>query len=167
MREIRLVQRRVCEVAPDERRFRHHRVLQVRFLKTSAVEPSLLQVRSLEIGAREVVLTDKALAERAKAALAAVALGPRKEIVEKYQSNVIVLDSASFPELAGVLDLTDHFASGDGATAADENDFLVYDTATGVLSYDADGSGAGEAVALATIQVSDGSTLDAPDFLVV
>jgi putative heme-binding domain-containing protein len=35
--------------------------------------------------ARLMALADKALAERAKGALAAVALGPRKEIIEKYQ----------------------------------------------------------------------------------
>jgi len=36
--------------------------------------------------ARLTALADKALAERAKVALAAVALGPRKEIIEKYQA---------------------------------------------------------------------------------
>ncbi|MCC6658624.1 MAG: calcium-binding protein, partial [Rhodocyclaceae bacterium] len=42
-----------------------------------------------------------------------------------------------------------NFVSGGGATAADANDFILYDTTTGNLYYDADGNGAGAAVQFA------------------
>ena len=43
------------------------------------------------------------------------------------------------------------FVAGAGATAQDANDRILYDTATGNVSYDADGSGAGAAVRFATL----------------
>lgn len=43
------------------------------------------------------------------------------------------------------------FVSGVNAIAADANDFLLYNTTTGALSYDADGNGAGVAVQFATL----------------
>jgi Ca2+-binding RTX toxin-like protein len=55
--------------------------------------------------------------------------------------------------------------SGVGPSAAGANDFILYDTATGELFYDADGSGAGAAVKFAVLATSpDG--LAASDFLV-
>jgi len=47
---------------------------------------------------------------------------------------------------------------------ADADDLFVFNTATGVLSFDADGSGAGAAVAIATLNVR---TLGAADILVL
>ncbi len=44
-----------------------------------------------------------------------------------------------------------HFVAGAGAVAHDANDYLLYDTTTGVLSYDADGTGPGAADALAVL----------------
>lgn len=38
-----------------------------------------------------------------------------------------------------------------GTKAKDENDYVVYDKKKGVLYYDADGSGSGEAIAIATL----------------
>jgi hypothetical protein len=38
-----------------------------------------------------------------------------------------------------------------GSKAKDSNDYLVYDKAKGVLLYDADGSGRGKAVEIATL----------------
>jgi serralysin len=52
-----------------------------------------------------------------------------------------------------------------GSAAADGNDFIVYDKAAGVLSYDADGAGAGAAVAFA--QLKSGLALTYKDFLVI
>lgn len=40
---------------------------------------------------------------------------------------------------------------GSGAVALDANDYLIFDTNTGALSYDADGNGASEAVQFATL----------------
>lgn len=58
----------------------------------------------------------------------------------------------------GVNFVTDPAAAGTGAS-------LIYDAATGALSYDADGSGAGAAVVLATL--TNHALLTASDFLLV
>jgi serralysin len=52
-----------------------------------------------------------------------------------------------------------------GSAAADGNDFIIYDKAAGLLSYDADGAGAGAAVAFA--QLKSGLALTYKDFLVI
>jgi Ca2+-binding RTX toxin-like protein len=52
-----------------------------------------------------------------------------------------------------------------GAEAKDKNDHLIYDKRTGVLSYDRDGSGAGEAVAIVKLQKN--LKLTHADFLIV
>lgn len=52
-----------------------------------------------------------------------------------------------------------------GATAKDANDYLVYNKATGVLSYDADGSGVSKAVEIALL--SKNLKLTAADFFVI
>ncbi len=52
-----------------------------------------------------------------------------------------------------------------GSAAADGNDFIVYDKAAGLLSYDADGAGAGAAVAFAHLKA--GLALTSKDFLVI
>ena len=49
--------------------------------------------------------------------------------------------------------------------AEDKNDYLIYDTKTGVLSYDADGSGKGQAVEFA--QFKNRPTLKYNDFFVI
>jgi Ca2+-binding RTX toxin-like protein len=53
---------------------------------------------------------------------------------------------------------------GAGATAGDANDFFLFDTNTGTLSFDADGSGAGGAVVLATFTNMTG-TFDNTDII--
>ena len=58
-----------------------------------------------------------------------------------------------------------NFVKGVGAVALDANDFLVYNTANGALSYDANGSAAGGAVQFATLVGIPPIT--AADFLIV
>ncbi len=64
----------------------------------------------------------------------------------------------------GALDADAFKDVGTGATV-DANDRIVYDSRTGALSYDADGSGAGAAVQFATLD--NRAALNAGDFVVV
>jgi Ca2+-binding RTX toxin-like protein len=57
------------------------------------------------------------------------------------------------------------FAANATGTAQDADDFIVYNKTTGVVSYDADGNGAGGAVAFATL--TGALTLTSADFLVI
>ncbi|NBS96449.1 MAG: tandem-95 repeat protein, partial [Betaproteobacteria bacterium] len=63
----------------------------------------------------------------------------------------IVLSAKIFSKftgsIAGSAITTDNLVVGAGATAQDKDDYLIYDTTTDLLSYDADGSGTGAAVA--------------------
>ena len=59
----------------------------------------------------------------------------------------------------------DNFVSGVGAVALDANDFMVYNTVTGVLSYDADGNGAGAQVEF--VKLTGIPALTEADFVVV
>jgi Ca2+-binding RTX toxin-like protein len=94
--------------------------------------------------------------------------GGGPDVVEDFaDGDILQLDSAVFAELAGIADLSGNFVSGDGAVATTDQATLVYDTATSTLYYDADGTGLGEQMAIATVHVTDGSTLDAGDFVVV
>jgi len=52
-----------------------------------------------------------------------------------------------------------------GTAAGDSNDRIVYDTASGRLWFDADGSGAGAAVLFATLTA--GTSLTAGDFVII
>lgn len=52
-----------------------------------------------------------------------------------------------------------------GSAAQDGDDFIIYDNATGALSYDADGNGAGAAVQFASLFMQP--TLTAADFLIL
>lgn len=89
-----------------------------------------------------------------------------------HTADTLQLDNALFTRLRdGALAAANYRESTTG-TAADANDFVLYNTRTGALSYDADGSGAGRAVQFATLWDS-GSThpsaneLSPLDFLVV
>ncbi len=65
--------------------------------------------------------------------------------------DVIWLDDAIFTNLeAGILD-PENLAKGPNVVAADANDFLLYNTTTGALSYDQDGNGAGAAIQIASL----------------
>ena len=52
-----------------------------------------------------------------------------------------------------------------GAAAVDFNDFIIYDSGTGVLLYDADGNGAIAAVQIATL--TGGLAMTNADFVVI
>jgi Ca2+-binding RTX toxin-like protein len=57
--------------------------------------------------------------------------------------------------------------AGDAARATDINDYLIYDTATDLLYYDADGSGKGAAEAFAKVELIGTAAPAFADFLVV
>lgn len=77
-------------------------------------------------------------------------------------TDTITLQKYSFNPLGATLDF-DEFVVG--TAALDGNDHLIYNAATRVLWWDADGNGAGQAVALCRLQV--GATLDFFDFVYV
>ena len=56
------------------------------------------------------------------------------------------------------------FRVGAGVSAADADDFILYDSASGVVYYDADGNGGGGPVQFASL--SSGLALSHADFLV-
>ena len=58
-----------------------------------------------------------------------------------------------------------NFASNAGGNATDANDYVLYDSSTGNLYYDADGNGAGARVLIANLTVT-GGTVDASDFII-
>ena len=72
----------------------------------------------------------------------------------------IQLSAASFTQLSNGV-LSDNIVIG--SRALDANDYLIFNKDKGVLSYDADGSGVGKAVAIAT----GITTIDASDFSIV
>ncbi|HEV2818748.1 MAG TPA: hypothetical protein VGW40_16185, partial [Allosphingosinicella sp.] len=77
--------------------------------------------------------------------------------------DTIALDDAVFAGLTpGALPAGAFVA---GAAAGDADDRIVYNSATGQLFFDADGSGAGAQVLFATLQ--PGTALTASDFIVV
>ena len=78
--------------------------------------------------------------------------------------DTIRLENAVFTKVGG----TGTLSSGAfyrGAAAHDSSDRIIYDSATGALSYDADGNGAGAAVKFA--QLAKGLALSNADFLVI
>ena len=52
-----------------------------------------------------------------------------------------------------------------GGSAADADDYIIYDKTTGALSYDSDGSGAGSAIHFATLTTRP--TLTNADFIII
>ncbi|WP_292930104.1 calcium-binding protein [Novosphingobium sp. PASSN1] len=87
------------------------------------------------------------------------------------QGDRIVLDKSVFTGLTGAANtaLADAaFFAGAGATAAqDASDRLIYNTSTGVLLYDRDGTGSAAAVQIALIGEATHPALVAGDFLLI
>ena len=72
------------------------------------------------------------------------------------------LGSSQYAAIGAALDSSE-FRANAGGVAADANDFILYDSATGSLFYDADGNAAGAKVLLGNFIGLTG-TLDASDF---
>ena len=92
-----------------------------------------------------------------------------KDTITGFEANALdkmALDPAFFAAVAlngtAGLDATE-FKANAGGNATDGNDYIVYDSATGNLYYDADGSGVGAKVLFATLVGLTG-TLDNTDF---
>ncbi|HYD70232.1 Calx-beta domain-containing protein [Azospirillum sp.] len=85
------------------------------------------------------------------------------DVITDFQSGVdrIAVVSPNFGNLTADTLSASNFALNN---PADANDLFVFNTATGTLSYDADGNGAGAAVTIATLNVR---TLSHTDILVV
>jgi Ca2+-binding RTX toxin-like protein len=73
------------------------------------------------------------------------------------------LDNAVFTKLANGVLSSANFRAGD--KALDSNDYIVYNSNTGILSYDADGSGSGAAVQVAVLE--NKAKLSAGDFWIL
>lgn len=78
--------------------------------------------------------------------------------------DTIWLDNAIFTKFAATGALNAAYFRV-GAAAADANDYIIYDSSTGALFYDANGNGVGGAVQIATL--SAGLALTNADFLVI
>ena len=83
-------------------------------------------------------------------------------------NDTIQLENAIFKKLitAGALNAANFKASLTG-NATDSNDYILYETDTGKLFYDADGSGAGAKVQFALLGTATHPTITAADFVVV
>ena len=84
-------------------------------------------------------------------------------------NDTIKLENSIFKSLSTVGTLAaDQFISGANVlAAADSNDFLIYNTTSGKLFYDADGNGAGAGVQIALIGLSTHAALTNADFVVI
>ena len=82
--------------------------------------------------------------------------------------DTISLDNAIFTALSasGTLSSTNFVTSASGA-AVDADDYILYNTTTGALSYDTDGSGAATAIMFATLGTSTHPMITAIDFTVI
>lgn len=80
------------------------------------------------------------------------------------EGDSIVLNSAIFDKLTANESVSEHFVFS--SDTQDFDDYLIYDQTSGVLAYDADGSGAGAAVAFAKL-TSNLMDLDATQIVVV
>lgn len=92
-----------------------------------------------------------------------------KDIILDFESgeDKIQLENAIFKKLVKVGTLTSaNFVANETGTAKDGNDYIVYNTKTGVLTYDMNGSYSGGAVEIAVLGVSDHPSITYSDFMV-
>lgn len=81
----------------------------------------------------------------------------------QHGTDHIALAAAVFRKTGGTGALDDAFFTASAPTTGDHH--VIYDSTTGVLSYDVDGSGAKPTIAF--VQVTSGTVLDHHDFLMV
>ena len=81
------------------------------------------------------------------------------------EGDQIVLDKSIFTQLAGKTNLTNNFRLST-QTAIGGDDYIVYNAATGQLSYDATGNGSSAGVVFATLQ-NKPQDLTAQQFVVI
>ena len=88
------------------------------------------------------------------------------QITDFAEEDIIHLDDAIFTNLVGngVLSL-DQFVASNSGKAADSLDRIIYESDTGKLFYDADGSGSGKSIQFATLGI--GLSVSADDFFVI
>jgi Ca2+-binding RTX toxin-like protein len=67
----------------------------------------------------------------------------------------------------GTLTMDAFFSSSSAVNGNDASDRIVYNTSTGALYYDADGSGSSAAVQIALMGMSNHPTLNYQDFFIV
>ena len=102
--------------------------------------------------------------------------GVGADLITDFNSgeDLIVVDLASYGISAESLGLLssglvgeDAFVTGAGARALDTNDHFIFDSAQGLLMFDADGSGDGEATVIANIDLDEnGRSLTSGDVFV-
>ena len=67
----------------------------------------------------------------------------------------------------GAIQSTQFWASATATGAHAASDRLIYNTASGVLYYDADGTGAADAVQIATLKLASQTAVSYHDFLLI
>lgn len=83
-------------------------------------------------------------------------------------NDMLLLENSIFTSLNSTGALSrEQFAANATGTAQDANDYILYNTLTGALLYDADGSGSGVAVAFATLGLINHPTISYADFGVI
>ena len=97
------------------------------------------------------------------------AMGNKDTITDfNVTDDTIQLENAIFTKLTTLGSLaTANFCANATGIATDSNDFICYNTTTGALSYDADGSGVGASVAFAVLGTTVHPMLTAADFVIV
>jgi Ca2+-binding RTX toxin-like protein len=81
--------------------------------------------------------------------------------------DTIQLSKAIFTVLTATGTLSaSYFLANSTGTAGDSNDYILYNTTTGALYYDADGSGSGAAVEFAVLGTSTHPAITNADFIV-
>ena len=85
------------------------------------------------------------------------------------QGDKITLSIADYTGFAqtGAITASQFYAADGASTAHDTSDRIIYDTSSGALYYDADGSGGADAVQIATIQSYATANLGYGDILIV